>query len=268
MRRLRAALVVLPLLLLVAPPARASSPTTTLTVFAAASLSQPFDALGVAFERAHPGTKVRFSFAGSQTLAAQLAQGADADVFASADERWMDDARAHGRLAGDPVPFVRNRVVAIVPASDPGRVHDLKGFARGGLKLVVAADAVPVGRYTRVVLGNLSHQPGFPPDFAQRVLASVVSEEDNVKAVLGKVRLGEADGGFVYVSDATGPVRRYLHVFEIPAAANVVATYPAAVVQGAPHAELARAFVDLLLSPAGQAALVRAGFEAVSPAKP
>ncbi len=268
MLRSRAGLAVLAVLLAAPAAARAAAPTATLDVLAAASLSQPFDELGAAFERAHPGTKVRFSFAGSQTLAAQLAQGADADVFASADDRWMDDARAHGRIAGDPTPFARNRVVAIVPATDPGRVHDLRGFARGGLKLVVAADAVPVGRYTRVVLGKLSHEPGFPPDFAQRVLANVVSEEDNVKAVLGKVRLGEADGGFVYVSDATGAVRRYLHVIEIPAAASVVATYPVAVVRDAPHAELARAFVDLLLSPAGQAALARAGFEPIAPAKP
>ncbi len=268
MPRSRAGLVVLAALLAAPAAAHAATPVTTLDVFAAASLSQVFDELGAAFERAHPGTKVRFSFAGSQALAAQIEQGAGADVFASADDRWMEDARAHGRLDGAPVPFVRNRVVAIVPATDPGRVHDLEGFARGGLKLVVAADAVPVGRYTRLVLANLARQPGFPPDFAKRVLASVVSEEDNVKAVLGKVRLGEADGGFVYVSDATGAVRRYLHVIEIPAAASVVATYPVAVVRDSPHAELARAFVDLLLSPAGQAALARAGFEPIAPAKP
>jgi molybdate transport system substrate-binding protein len=233
----------------------------TVTVFAAASLSEAFTDLGARFHRIHPDLDVRFNFAGSQQLAAQLAQGAGADLFASADERWMQDVVSRGLATGTPVTFARNRLVVIVPATNPSRIGRLADLARPGVKLVIAADAVPAGRYARAVLAALARQPGYPADFARRALANVVSEEDNVKAVVGKVRLGEADAGIVYRSDVTRGVARYVRAFAIPAAANAIASYPVAALAGAPHPDAARAFIELLLSPEGQEALARHGFD-------
>ncbi len=244
-----------------AAPARAAAPSTTLVVFAAASLAEPLTELGARFERSHPGIAVRFSFAGSQQLAAQLAQGARADVFASADERWMRDVASRGLLDGEPVAFARNRLAVIVPATNPARIGSLRDLARGGVKLVIAADAVPVGRYARQLLANLGREPGMPVDFTRRALANVVSEEDNVKGVVGKVRLGEADAGIVYRSDVSRAVARFVRTLEVPAGANVTADYPIATFAHAPQGEAARAFVALVRSPEGQAVLARHAFD-------
>jgi molybdate transport system substrate-binding protein len=257
-------------LLLAAPVAHAARAVTpggtTLTVFAAASLSDAFTELGHAFERAHPGVRVSLSFAGSQQLAAQLAQGAAADVFATADERWMQDAVGHGLVAGAPLPFARNRLAVIVPATDPARIGALGDLARGGVKLVIAADAVPVGRYARQLLANLGREPGMPADFTRRALANVVSEEDNVKGVVGKVRLGEADAGICYRSDVSRALARFVRVLPVPERANVVAEYPIAVLAHAARPDDARAFVELVRSAEGRALLARHGFDA--PAAP
>lgn len=248
----------------VASPALAAAPNSTLRVFAAASLADGFGEIAKRFEAAHPGVRVQLNLAGSQQLASQLAMGAPADVFASADERWMDDAKRHHLLAGEPQLFARNRLVAIVPRTNPGRIARLQDLSRRGLKLVIGADAVPVGHYTREVLRNLSRETGYPADFATRALANVVSEEENVKSVLGKVQLGEADAGFVYRSDVTPALARYVRVFELPESANVLASYPIAALAGARDADLASAFVALVLSPEGQQVLERRGLIAAS----
>ncbi len=245
-------------------PARAATPGATLRVFAAASLADGFGEIAKRFEAAHPGVRVQLNLAGSQQLASQLAMGAPADVFASADERWMDDAKHHRLLAGEPRLFARNRLVAIVPRTNPARIAKLQDLSRRGLKLVIGADAVPVGHYTREVLRNLSRESGYPADFATRALANVVSEEENVKSVLGKVQLGEADAGFVYRSDVTPALARYVRVFELPESANVLASYPIAALAGARDAALANAFVALVLSPEGQQVLERRGLIAAS----
>lgn len=260
-----ARLAILALVLaLSAPSARAASAPAgaPLTVFAAASLADAFTELGRAYERAHPGVSVRLSFAGSQQLAAQLAQGATADVFATADERWMQDAAGRGLLAGAPLPFARNHLAVIVPATNPARLRALGDLARGGVKLVIAADAVPVGHYARTLLANLGRERGMPADFARRALANVVSEEDNVKGVVGKVRLGEADAGICYRSDVSRALARFVRTLPVPDGANVTATYPIAVLARAPRAADARAFVELVRSPAGRAVLARFGFDA------
>jgi molybdate transport system substrate-binding protein len=230
-----------------------------LIVFAAASLSGAFQELGLAFERAHPGTKVRFNFAGSQQLAVQLEQGARADLFASADERWMKYVEEKSLLAGPARLFARNRLVVIVPASNPARIGKLQDLARRGVKTVIGAEAVPVGAYTRQMLANLAKAPGFPGDFDRKVLANVVSQEENVKGVVTKVQLGEADAGVVYVSDATGSGARHLRTFAIPDAQNVIAEYPMAPLASAEAPEAAAAFAELILSPDGQAVLRRFG---------
>ena len=153
---------------------------------------------------------MRFSFLGSQVLATQLAQGAPAEVFASADSRSMDAARAANRIDGMPFVFAQNKLVVIVPRTNPGRIGKLQDLARHGIKLVIGAESVPVGHYSREVLANLSRSPAFGSDFARRALSNVVSEEENVKAVVSKVQLGEADAGIVYRSDVTMAVRRYV----------------------------------------------------------
>jgi molybdate transport system substrate-binding protein len=240
----------------------------TLQVFAAASLSDAFSEIGRRLEQQRPGLTVRMNFAGSQQLATQIEQGALADVFASADERWMSYARERGLLSGEPSIFAKNRLVVIVPRTNPARIRRLQDLARGGVKLVLGADAVPVGRYSRIVLRNLARDPAFGGDFATRSLRNVVSEEENAKSVVGKVQLGEADAGIVYRSDVTPTVARFVHVVEIPESANVLASYPIALIKDAKAADAARAFVELVRSREGQQILARRGLIPVTPATP
>jgi len=228
-------------------------PPRTLTVFAAASLTRAFGQLADSLRQRMPGLVVTFNFAGSQQLALQIEQGAAADAFASADARWMAEIEAHGLVDGAPRIFAHNRLVVVTPAAAP--IARLADLARPGLKLVLAADAVPVGRYARQALASLGRMAGFPADFGPRALANVVSEEENVKAVLAKVQLGEADAGIVYVSDVTPEAARDVRRLDIPDAANVVADYPVAVLRGAREPEAARAFVALLLSASGRGVL-------------
>ncbi len=251
---------------LIAAPLRAQEEAAAngLTVFAAASLTEAFRELGPLLGARRPGTSVRFNFAGSQQLAIQLEHGARADVFASADQRWMEYVQQRKLTDGAPRIFAHNRLVAIVPKANPGRIRKLEDLARRGIKLVVGADAVPVGKYTREVVQNLARQEGFPMGYAERVMANVVSNEENVKSVVAKVQLGEADAGVVYRSDITAQVARYLDVLEIPDQANVLASYPIAVIADAANADAARAFIDLVLGPEGRAVLAKHGLVAPS----
>ncbi len=216
--------------------------------------------MGAKLQARTPGSSVVFNFAGSQQLALQLEQGAPADIFASADERWMRYAREKALVEGEPHPFVRNRLVVIVPKTNPARIRDLPDLARRGTKVVLAAGAVPVGGYSREALHNLASAPGYPAEYDARVVANVVSQEDNVKAVVSKVQLGEADAGIVYRSDLTPAVIRYVRVIDIPDRYNVIASYPIARVKGANNPEAAQAFIALVLSDEGQAVLRRHGF--------
>ena len=237
--------------------AQTSSPPREITVFAAASLTDAFQELAALMEE--DSTRVRYNFAGSQQLAVQLEQGARADVFASADQQWMDYVLERRLTAGLPKVFAHNRLVAIVPRSNPGGILELEDLARRGLKLVVGAETVPVGKYTREMLHRLERLAGFPPAYGDSVLANVVSQEENVKSVVAKVQLGEADAGIVYRSDVTPRVAPSLTVLDIPEDANVVASYPAAVLRTSAHSAAAQAFVALLLSPDGRRVLWRHG---------
>jgi molybdate transport system substrate-binding protein len=234
-----------------------------LTIFTAASLTDAFKEMGANLEQANPGTKVIFNFAGSPTLRTQLAQGARADVFASADEPNMQGAQKEGTIASEPHVFVRNQLVAIVPAANPAQVMRLQDLAKSGVKLVLTNKEVPVGNYSRQALTKMSQDAAFGAEFATRVLANLVSEETNVKQVVAKVQLGEAHAGIVYSSDVTPAVRGAVQVLAIPASFNVIARYPIAVVREAPHAAGAQAFIDYVLSPAGQAVLTKHGFLAL-----
>ena len=243
-----------------AVPSRAGTP---LTIFAAASLTDAFKSVDEAFTRENPGTRITFNFAGSQQLAAQLEQGAQADLFASADGRWMTYAKEKSLVEGEPVIFARNWPVVITPTTNPARIHRLNDLAKRGVKLVLAADAVPVGRYSRDVLQNLSRAEGFSADYATRVVANMVSNEENVKGVVAKVQLGEADAGVVYRSDVTPDVARFVSILEIPREQNIMASYPIALVKGSRSPEVARRFVDFIRSPQGQRILQQHGFQPI-----
>ena len=243
------------------PPAPAPR---TLTVMAAASLQDAFTALGDSLEHRRPGLHVAFSFGGSQTLALQIMQGAPADVFASADDRWMTVVRDSGHIFGQPRTFAHNHLVVIIPITNPGHVTRLDDLGRPGVKLVLAAEAVPAGRYARTMAANLARLSGFGSDFAARVERNVVSNEENVKSVVTKVRLGEADAGVVYASDVTEAVAADIRTIGIPPGANVTADYPIAVLLHAPNQEDAAAFMGLVLSATGQRILAARGFTPVS----
>ena len=244
------------------PAAQTASraPDRTLTVFAAASLKESFTEIGRLFERAQPGARVVFNFAGSQQLRAQLEQGAPADVFASANQKEMDAAIAASLVApGAQKTFARNRLVVIYPKANPGQVSRLADLARPGLKLVIADKAVPVGQYTLDMLDKMSQDPAYGPDFPARAQKNIVSLEQDVKAVVTKVQLGEADAGVVYATDAAAAGPDVL-ALQIPDQFNALASYPIAALTKARQADLARAFVDLVRSDAGQAVLSARGF--------
>lgn len=238
-----------------------SGPTGTLIVFAAASLADAFGEIGDRFEAAHPGVEVVFNFAGSQQLAQQLYQGAPADVFASANQEQMDVAIESGRVsAGTSQVFAGNRLVVVYPKENPAGLTELKDLATPGLRLILAAAEVPAGKYALEVLSKAEKDPALGASFREQVLNNVVSYEENVRAVLSKVVLGEADAGIVYVSDAAQEDAETIGQIEIPEALNVVALYPIAPVNDSGNAELAQTFIEFVLSPEGQAILERYGF--------
>lgn len=252
------------LLLLLLPPqagraARADDSSHTVRVFAAASLAEAFAEIAATLERREPGLDVQLHLAGSQQLALQIEHGARADVFASADERWMQRLRDADLVDGEPVRFAHNRLVVLIPAANPAGIRSLADLARTGVKLVIAADAVPAGRYSRIALANLGRDPALGPGYADAVLRNVVSEEENVRAVVGKVQLGEADAGIAYRSDVTPAARRFVRTIAIPDSANVLAAYPIALVAGARAPAPGRAFIAFVTGPEGRRILERHG---------
>lgn len=237
----------------------AGDAANTLTVFAAASLTESFREIGDAFSKENGGATITFNFGGSQQLAQQLAQGAPADVFASANEKQMTAAVDVGRVERDTArAFVRNRLVVVVPKENPGHVASVEDLAKPGLKLVLAAKEVPVGQYGLEMFDRV--EKGGESGFENAVLANVVSYEQDVKTVLTKVVLGEADAGVVYTSDVTPDAKDEVARVEVPEPFNVIASYPIAAVKDGAHADLAKRFVDYVRSPAGQKVLVAHGF--------
>jgi molybdate transport system substrate-binding protein len=238
-------------------PATPIPDSRTLTVFAAASLTDAFTELGKNFEAANPGVTVTFNFAGSQSLRTQIEEGAPADVFASASGKEMDILVSGNYVASDtPQIFLTNKLVVILPADNPAAIATLDDLANADMKLVLAAEEVPVGRYSRESFVLMD--TAFGNDFMSTVLANVVSNEDNVKQVVAKVQLGEADAGIVYTSDSVAAPG--LKSIEIPAELNVIAKYPIAPLVNSENTELAQVFVDYILSAEGQAILEKWGF--------
>ncbi|MGW7353986.1 molybdate ABC transporter substrate-binding protein [Streptomyces sp. NPDC054784] len=218
---------------------------TELTVLAAASLTDVFETAGDAYEKEHPGTTLRFSFEGSQELAAKVRQGAPADALVTADTKTMDDLSGE---TGEPTVIAKNRLVIAVGKGNPQKVEALDDLDASGLKVVLAASEVPVGRYSKEVLD------------ARKVAVKPVSQEPNVRAVLSKVQLGEADAGLVYKTDVTAAEGKAEGV-DIPDDQNAIASYPAAALKGSKHGDEAGEFVKWLSSAAAQKILRDAGFQ-------
>ena len=261
----------------------------TLTIFAASSLTEAFKAVATSFEAAHPEISVALNFAGSQQLRVQLEHGASADLYASADPRQMSKVETIGLLFSAPVNFASNAMVVIAstraggesgghsrdelppgppPGPPPAPSMEVSGDASGiqsladlagkGAKLVLAQPEVPAGSYSRTVIASLAEDPSFGPRFSERVLANVVSHEPNVRSVLQKVALGEADAGMVYLTDGT-PASG-VRVIPLPHWANVEAAYPVAILRDGSQRSMAEAFIDFLTSPEGQSILQEHGF--------
>ena len=247
-----------------APAASAAAPTAAptgdLTVLAAASLTDAFNEIGKNFSAANGGVKVVFSFAGSNALAAQIGQGAPADLFASANTAQMDVAVKTGRIDGAATrAFARNRLVMIV-AKGVSKVTKLQDLANPGLKVVLADKAVPVGQYALDYMDKAARDPAFGAGYKDAVLKNVVSYEQDVKAVLAKVALGEADAGIVYTTDVLGANAGKVQKLDIPDALNTLATYPIGVLTDSKNAALAKKFFDYILSTDAQTVLAKYGF--------
>ncbi len=253
------------------PPAPTTAPTnaptaptavagTTLTVFAAASLTDAFKAIKPAFEAAHPGVTVVYNFAGAQQLAAQINEGAPADVFASANKKQIDVVIASSKIiSGTAQTFVRNRLVVITPKANPAGITSLKDLAKPGLKLIFEAKAVPAGQYSLDFLTKASTLPEYTSAYSSTVLSNVVSYEDNVRSVLSKIVLGEGDAGIVYTTDAATVVDK-INTIAIPDELNVIAVYPIAPLADSKIPDMAKAFIAYVLSPEGQQVLATYGF--------
>lgn len=217
-----------------------------LTVFAAASLQPVFDQIGKTL-RSSNTLDITYSYAGTQTLTSQLQQGAQADVFASADSAHMSTLQTAGLIAGTPRIFARNRLEIAVERGNPKNIHGLADLARPGLVVVLADPSVPAGKYAQQALAKAG------------VTVHPASLETQVTGVLSKVALGEADAGIVYVSDIVTSGK--VDGVAIPDDQNVIAEYPIATLSGAKHKGAADLFIRYVLSSDGQTTLVAAGFE-------
>lgn len=225
----------------------------TLTIFAASSLTDLFADLAGRFEAENPGVTVTINTGASSQLAAQLIEGAPADLFAAANEAQMARVVAAGHIAADaPRHFAANQLALAVPVANPGAILSLADLARPGVRLVAAPADVPIGAYAREAWQKMEASGQFGDDFAARVAANIVSEEANVRQVLSKVVLGEADAAIVYVTDVTPALTEQVYAEPLPPEFNVLASYPLAPLADSPNAALAQRFADFVLSEAGQ----------------
>lgn len=249
-----------------APPASlapTASPSPTLepvelTIFAAASLKGALEAAQDAYETANPGTTLIISTDSSAALKTQIEQGAPADLFLSADTKNPQALVDAGLTDGAAVDFAGNKLVVIVPTDDPAGIQTPADLATPGVKIIAAGDEVPITRYANQLVENLAMEPGYPADFVAAYQANIVSKEDNVKAVVAKLELGEGDAAIVYVTDAK--ISTKVASVEVPDTANVVATYAGVVVRATDSPDAAAAFLTWLAGPDGQAILAGFGF--------
>jgi molybdate transport system substrate-binding protein len=210
------------------------------------------------YEAADPGTTLTVSTDSSAALEIKIEQGAPVDVFLAADAANPKKLVDAGLTAGEAVIFAGNKLTIVVPTDNPGAVSKPADLARPGLKVIAAGDEVPITQYARQLVANLAQEPDAPAGFAAAYAANVVSKEDNVKAVIGKIELGEGDAGIVYVTDAKASTR--VATIDVPDANNVPATYAGVLVNASTHREPGRTFLGWLTGVDGQALLASFGF--------
>jgi len=236
----------------------------TLTVFAAASLTEMLKQVELVFEKAHPRLDVRLNMAASSRCRIQIEQGAPADVFLSANRSNMDPLVEAG-VVEKPAIFAHNRVLIIAPKANPAGMRSPADLAKAGTKLVTCSPEVPIGKCTRIVIDKMDASGEYGANFKARVLSNIVSGEPNVKGIGARIRLGEADAGVCCASDVTPAVRQDVEVIGIPDEMNVIGGYPIAVVKGSSQKVLAREFIAFMLSGRGQSILAQNGFIPVKP---
>jgi molybdate transport system substrate-binding protein len=238
--------------------AAASTAPASLTIYGAASLKAVLEAAKTAYEATNPGSTLTISTDSSATLETQIEQGAPADVFLSADTTNPRKLVDKGLADGAAVTFAGNKLTIIVPTANPAGIKTPADLARSGVKVIAAGDAVPITTYATQLVGNLAKVAGYPADFVSAYTANIASKEDNVKAVVAKIELGEGDAGIVYVTDAKASTK--VTTVDVPDAANVPATYAGVVIKASKHLDSGHAFLTWLAGPDGQAILGRFGF--------
>ena len=243
------------------PSAPTAAPPVELTVYAAASLTEAFDALAVAYEAASPEVTVTLSYDSSAALRAKIEQGARVDLFASADTKNPDALVAAGLATGPTTAFATNELAVIVPADNPAGLVDPYGLAEPGVKVIAAGEKVPISAYATKLLENLEAYKGAQADLIPSYERNIVSREDNVKGIVAKVELGEGDGGIVYATDARAAGDK-VETLPIPPGTNVRVAYGAVIPADAPAPDAATAFLAWLLGPDAQAILASHGFAA------
>jgi len=229
-----------------------------LTVFGASSLKAVLDKVQAEYEAANPGSTLTVAVDASSTLETQIEQGAPADVFLSADTR-NPQKLIDGGFATEPlVIFASNKLTVIVPKDNPAGIESPADLARSGVDIIAAGDEVPITKYADQLVDNLAKEAGYPAGFAAAYAANVVSREANVKAIVGKIELGQGDAGIVYLTDAAAS--KGIATVDVPADANVLATYGGVFVKASNHEADARAFLAWVGGPSGQAILAEFGF--------
>jgi molybdate transport system substrate-binding protein len=236
----------------------ASGAAVHLTIFAAASLTGVLDDVKEAYVAGHPGTTLTISTDSSAALATQIEQGAPADVFLSADTTNPQRLVSRGLSAGEAVAFASNKLAIVTPADNPAGISSPADLAKPGLKIIAAGEEVPITTYAMQLVANLAKEAGYPAGFEAAYIANVVSKEDNVKAIIGKIEIGEGDAAIVYDTDAKAS--NGVTIIPVPDSANVTARYAGMVVGASPDQEPARMFLGWLTGPDGQAVLSRFGF--------
>ena len=236
----------------------ATAVQTDLTIFAAASLKGALENAKTAYETDNPGITITLSTDSSSALETQIEQGAPADLFLSADTTNPKKLVDKGLADGDPVSFAANKLTVIVPADNPAGIASPADLARSGVKVIAAGDEVPITKYATQLIGNLAKEAGYPANFAADYTGNIASKEDNVKAVVAKIELGEGDAGIVYVTDAKASTK--VVTVGVPDSANIPATYDGVVVKASKNAVAAKAFLDWFAGPDGQAILGGLGF--------
>ncbi len=240
-----------------ASPAPSAAPAA-LTIYGAASLQGVLAKVKTAYEAADPGTTLTISTDSSATLETQIEQGAPADVFLSADTTNPKKLVDKSLAAGTPVTFAGNKLTIIVPTANPAGIKSPADLAKTGVKVIAAGDEVPITKYATMLVANLAKVSGYPSDFAAKYTANIASKEDNVKAIVAKIELGEGDAGIVYVTDAKASTK--VTTVDVPDTANVPATYSGVVVKVSKNAAAAQAFLTWFAGPDGQAILSTFGF--------